>query len=60
MMTPSERSIRFNIALEMVQRIYTDHCRDENTSREENYEFCCFVREMVRFADTLKNSAKEN
>ena len=58
-MTATERKIRFDIALEMVQRIYSDYCRDQNTTREQSYEFCCLVREMVVFADTLGEEAKK-
>lgn len=57
MMTASERSIRFNLALEMVQRIYDDYCRDQNKTREQTYEFCCLVREMTVFADKLVKEA---
>ena len=56
-MTSNERSIRFNIALEQVQRIYDDYCKDRTTTREQTYEFCCLVREMIQFAETLKNEA---
>ena len=58
MMTVAERSIRFNLALEMVQRVYDDYCRDENKTREQTYEFCCLVREMAVFADTLAKEAQ--
>lgn len=57
-MTPTERSIRFNIALEQVERIYNDYCHDDNVTRDKAYEFCCVVREMIQFAETLKNEAK--
>lgn len=58
-MSPDERSIRFHIALEMVERIYNDHCRDTSVSREESYDFCCFVRDMQSFAHKLEQKAKE-
>lgn len=58
MMTPNERKIRFDIALEQVQRIYDDYCKDRTTTREQTYEFCCLVREMIQFAEVLKNEAK--
>lgn len=60
MMTPEERSIRFNVALEQVERIYSDYCGDKNTTREQTYEFFDFVREMIKFAETLKREVKEN
>lgn len=59
-MTATERKIRFDIALEMVQKVYGDYCRDKSKTREETYEFCCLVREMTAFADTLgKEVTKE-
>ena len=35
-MTATERKIRFDIALEMVQKVYGDYCRDKSKTREEN------------------------
>lgn len=59
-MTAAERKIRFDIALEQVQRIYNDYCRDSNTTRDQTYEFCCLVRNMITFADILGKEVKEN
>ena len=58
-MTPSERSIRFNIALEQVERVYSDYCSDKNTTREQTYEFFDFLRNMIQFAEILKKEVKE-
>jgi hypothetical protein len=60
MMTPAERSIRFNVALEQVERIYSDYCGDKNTTREQTYEFFDFLRNMILFAEVLKKEAEEN
>ena len=58
-MTAAERKIRFDIALEMVQRVYDDYCHDQSKTREQSYEFCCFVQDMMKFAGTLGQEAKE-
>ena len=58
-MTAAERKIRFDIALEMVQRVYNDYCHDESKTREQAYEFCCFVQEMIGFSAILGEEAKE-
>ena len=58
-MTATERKIRFDIALEMVQRVYNDYCHDQSKTREQSYEFCCFVQNMIDFSATLDEEAKE-
>ena len=60
MMTPTERSIRFNAALEQVERVYSDYCTDKDTTRKQTYEFFDFVRNMIQFAEVLKKEVKEN
>ena len=59
-MTDLERKIRFDAALEQVQRVYTDYCRDENKTREQVGDFCEFVIKMVYFADKLKKEVEGN
>lgn len=56
-MTDVERKIRFDIAVEMVQRIYDDYCRDQSKTREQSYEFCCLVNDMITFASKLGKEA---
>lgn len=58
-MSASERKIRFDIALEMVQRVYDDYCHDQSKTREQSYEFCCFVQDMMKFSGTLGKEVKE-
>ena len=55
----AERSIRFNTALEQVEKVYSDYCSDKDTTREQTYEFFDFVRNMIQFAEVLKNEAKD-
>ena len=58
-MTEAERKIRFDIALEMAQKVYNDYCHDQNKTREQAYEFCCVVQEMIRFSAVLDGEVKE-
>lgn len=59
MMTAAERRIRFNIALEMVQSVYTDYCRDESKTREQSGKFCDFVVDMINFSAVLNGEAAQ-
>lgn len=56
-MTADERKIRFEAALEMVEKVYNDYCRDESKTREERSKFCDFVIDMVNFSSVLKSEA---
>lgn len=59
-MTVTERKIRFDVALEMVQRVYNDYCHDQSKTREQAYEFCCFVNDMIKLSTALGEEAKES
>lgn len=58
-MNAAERKLRFDIAREMVQKIYDDYCHDQSKTREQCYEFCCFLQDMMNFAGKLDKEAKE-
>ena len=57
-MTKNERRIRFEFALEMVEKVYTDYCHDEAVTREQAGEFCQFVQDMIRFSTVLREEEK--
>lgn len=56
-MTAAERKARFDVALEIINTVYTDLCRDPNATKEHVYEFCSLVIEMNQFGETLKPNA---
>lgn len=58
-MTELERKIRFDAALEMVQHVYHDYCRDESKTREQAGKFCDFVIDMIKFSEVLKNEVEK-
>ena len=53
-MTKNERSLRFKVALEIVEKVYADYCHDEAVTREQSNEFCQVVQEMIRFSTVLR------
>ena len=59
-MTSEERKIRVEVALGIVNDVYTDMCRapTDEVSRERSYEFLCFIREMQKFVQTFDEEAK--
>lgn len=58
-MTRDERKIRFDVALEIVERVYSDYCHDDSATREQAGDFCEFVQAMIRFSSVLDKEAKE-
>lgn len=58
-MNATERKIRFEIALEMVERIYNDYCRDQSKTREETMRFCHIVQRMIIHKSTLDEEARK-
>jgi len=56
-MTADERRIRFEAALEMVEKVYHDYCHDGSKTREDCGKFCDFVTDMINFSSVLKNEA---
>ena len=56
-MTAEERKARFDVALEIVNTIYTDMCRDPNVTKAHVYEFCSLIIVMNQFGETLKPNA---
>ena len=58
-MTKSERKIRFETALEIVEKVYSDYCHDTNVTRQQTSEFNDFVTDMICFLTVLENEAKQ-
>ena len=58
-MTPDERKIRFDVALDIANRVYTDYCQDLNVTREDAQEFCYFIIDMQRFSAFLEQEAQK-
>lgn len=59
-MTPLERKIRFDIALEIVQSVYTDYCKDQSKNREQTGAFCDFTIDMIKFSSVLSGEVEED
>lgn len=51
-----ERIIRFNIAIEMIEKIYSDLCKEnpKYMSRDELYEFCYIIYQLRSIVELLK------
>lgn len=58
-MTPDERKIRFDIALDIADKVYTDYCHDMNVTREDARKFCDFIIDMQRFSAFLEQEAQK-
>lgn len=58
-MTKAERKIRFDIALEIVEKVYIDYCHDSNVTRQRVGAFNDFVTSMIKFSTILENEAKQ-
>lgn len=58
-MTKEERKIRFDVALEIVQKVFTDYCKDQDVSREERHDFNDVVLDMIRFSSVLGKESKK-
>lgn len=39
-MSKEERYIRLKLATEIIDRVFTDMCHDQDVTREETYELC--------------------
>lgn len=57
-MTKNERQTRFDVALEIVNGVYTDYCKDEKVTREQANEFCQLIQDMIRFSLILGGKLK--
>lgn len=51
-----EINIRFKIAIEMIEKIYSDLCKENPRiiSREEAYEFSYLINQLITFSEVLK------
>ena len=58
-MTKEERKIRMQVALEIINSVYTDICHDSETSREEAREFCYFLLDARKFTENFDKKEKE-
>lgn len=58
-MTKEERKIRMQVALEIMDNVYTDVCHDREISREEAREFCYFLISAQHFVANFDKKEKE-
>lgn len=58
-MTKTERKIRFEMALEIVEKVYKDYCSDTTVTRQQRHEFNDFVIDMIHKHEMLKNEAEQ-
>lgn len=58
-MTKEERKIRFDVALEMVEKVYSDYCHDPDITREQRGKFKDLVTDMIRFSTFLDAEAEQ-
>lgn len=56
-MTDEERKTRFEVALEIAEKAYSDYCKDENKSREQCLRFNDCIQEMIKMLDILRQEA---
>ena len=57
-MTKEERKIRFDVALDIVHKIYSDYCNDADVTREQASEFNDVVQNMICFSSVLEKEAE--
>lgn len=55
LMKDTERAIRFNVALELVEDIHKDCCSDENITRELRTEMTDLIVQMIAIHEKLKS-----
>jgi hypothetical protein len=58
-MTKEERRIRMQVALEILDNVYTDICHDNETTREETREFCDFIIETRMFLNNFNKKMEK-
>lgn len=58
-MTKEERRIRFGVAIEEAEKVYSDYCRDLELTREQVTEFLGVIQHMRRFHEVLIADAKK-
>ena len=58
-MTKEERKVRMQVALEILDDVYTDICHDNETTREETREFCDFIIETRMFLNNFNKKMEE-
>lgn len=59
-MVRERRKIQFDVALELIEKVYSDYCKDADVTREQAYEFYGLVQDMIRFSTVLDNQIKES
>lgn len=62
-MTKTERKARFDVAVEIVEKVYNDMCHasTDEVSREETLDFCYFLQEMYKMSTVLgENKEKKD
>lgn len=58
-MTNEERRIRMEVALEIMNEVYSDCCCDREISREETRDFCDFIIDTRKFIGTMFDKPKK-
>ena len=54
-MSKEEYRIRFEIALDIIKKCFTDYCKNPNTTREEKEEFSEVIINMLKMQTILTN-----
>ncbi len=52
-MTKAERRTRFEVAIEVVNTVFSDMCRDRDVPKEQTREFCDLIIQMNQFKCSL-------
>lgn len=50
-MSKEERKIRFDVALEIVEKVFSDYCKDSSSTRKQRQEFNDLVIGMIHFLE---------
>lgn len=58
-MTKEERRIRMQVAMEILDNVYTDICHDNEITREKTREFCDFIIETRMFLTNFDKKEKD-
>ncbi len=59
-MTREERKVRFDVALDIVYKVYSDYCHDETNTREQCGDFNDVVQKMIQMSEVLEKEKHKN
>lgn len=48
-----ERAVRFKVAIEIIDRIYTDMCHDPEVPKEDVEQFCDLMHKLIHMGAEL-------